>query len=134
MAPSTASGHLTLLVEGGLLTQVRQGRHVTFGSPTPRGPAPRRLRRSCRSDGAGRAPADVAITDALLRTGLLQEATGFALTDAGLAWFADTLGGLTCSASTWPAPADHRVRSNPLARGRRVVGSPACGNGPRCFR
>ncbi|MEU5027489.1 ArsR/SmtB family transcription factor [Streptomyces milbemycinicus] len=112
VAPSTASEHLSRLVEGGLLAQERQGRHryVRLAGPqiaqliedlsghVAPPPAPRTLRavsagaamaraRTCYDHLAGRL--GTAITDAMLERGLLQGATGFSLTDAGLAWFRD---------------------------------------------
>jgi DNA-binding transcriptional ArsR family regulator len=120
VAPSTASAHLTLLVDGGLLTQVRQGRHRYIRLADPivaqlledlaghaerRGDQPpaRTLRAATRANAMARARTcydhlagalGVAITDAFVRGGLLQQETGFALTDAGLAWFARHVGGL----------------------------------------
>jgi len=110
----TVSAHLDKLVAGDLLAQVRQGRHryvrlagpqvaqlvedlsVHAGPP----PAPRSLRaasagaamaraRTCYDHLAG--ALGVAVTDALLERGLLQQSTGFSVTDAGLEWF-DALG------------------------------------------
>ncbi|MGX1129499.1 DNA-binding transcriptional ArsR family regulator [Streptomyces glaucescens] len=114
VAPSTLSEHLGKLVAGGLLAEERQGRHryvrladarvaqlledlaaqVTPGAPD----RPRSLReagagsamargRTCYDHLAGRL--GIAVTDALGALGLLRRDTGFALTDAGLAWFAD---------------------------------------------
>jgi DNA-binding transcriptional ArsR family regulator len=108
----TVSAHLDKLVAGGLLTEVRQGRHryvriaghhaaqlvedlsAHAGPP----PAPRGLRaasagaamaraRTCYDHLAG--ALGVSVTDALLARGLLQQSTGFSVTDAGLAWFAE---------------------------------------------
>jgi DNA-binding transcriptional ArsR family regulator len=120
VAPSTASAHLTLLVDGGLLRQTRQGRHryVQLADPAVaqliedlaghaewpgNQPLARTLRaatqakaiaraRTCYDHLAGRL--GVAITDALVLAGLLQEEGGVALSDAGLAWFDRHLGGL----------------------------------------
>ena len=119
VAPSTASAHLTLLVERGLLAQERQGRHRYVRLATPAvasliedlaahadvvpAPAPRSLRaatqaraiaraRTCYDHLAGRL--GVAVTDAMLDAGLLQQATGFALTEAGLGWLTDLVGEL----------------------------------------
>ncbi len=114
VAPATASGHLDKLVGGGLLTEERQGRHryvrladsasaqlveelAAHAGPPP---APRSLRgssantamaraRTCYDHLAGRL--GVVITDALLERGLLQQDTGFAVTEDGLRWF-DALG------------------------------------------
>jgi DNA-binding transcriptional ArsR family regulator len=108
----TVSAHLDKLVTGGLLTEVREGRHryvriaghhaaqlvedlsAHAGPP----PAPRGLRaasagaamaraRTCYDHLAG--ALGVSVTDALLARGLLQQSTGFSVTDAGLAWFAE---------------------------------------------
>ncbi|MFI9723268.1 ArsR/SmtB family transcription factor [Streptomyces sp. NPDC052396] len=112
VAPSTASGHLARLTAGGLLVQERQGRHryvrladpgtaqliedlAAYAGPSPA--APRGLRavsagaamaraRTCYDHLAGRL--GVLVTDAMDRLGLLQRSTGFALTEAGLAWYA----------------------------------------------
>lgn len=115
VAASTATAHLSMLVEGGLLTEERQGRHryvrlagphaarlleqLVAYSPDPF-PAPRTLRahntnralmfaRTCYDHLAGRL--GVAVTDALTAKGLLRQDTGFALTDEGKAWFATAL-------------------------------------------
>ncbi|AXK34955.1 ArsR family transcriptional regulator [Streptomyces armeniacus] len=110
VAAPTASGHLDRLVAGGLLEEVRQGRHRYVRLADPQlaqliedmaahagpPPAPRGLRHASASAAMTRARTcydhlagglGVGVTDALLRRGLLQESTGFALTDAGLAWF-----------------------------------------------
>ncbi|MFF8728430.1 ArsR/SmtB family transcription factor [Streptomyces sp. NPDC015171] len=112
VAASTLSEHLDRLVAGGLLAQERQGRHRYVrlaGARTaqlvedlaaqvpaaPRQPG-RTLRessarsamargRTCYDHLAGRL--GIAVTDALTERGLLRQDTGFALTDAGLAWF-----------------------------------------------
>ncbi|MET7734113.1 winged helix-turn-helix domain-containing protein [Streptomyces sp. NPDC005402] len=114
VAPSTLSEHLGKLVAGGLLTEERQGRHryvrvadarvahlvedlAAQVSPDPdSSPRPRSLRessagsamargRTCYDHFAGRL--GIALTDALTSRRLLLQDTGFALTDAGLAWF-----------------------------------------------
>ncbi|TQM04252.1 ArsR/SmtB family transcription factor [Pseudonocardia kunmingensis] len=116
VAPSTASEHLGRLVAGGLLVERRQGRHryVQLASPqvaqlvedmaahaNPGQEAPVGLRavtaaaalaqaRTCYDHLAGRL--GVAITDALGARGLLDRGGGFALTAAGLDWFAAELG------------------------------------------
>lgn len=118
VAPSTASAHLTLLVDGGLLVQERQGRHRYLRLADPvvahliedlaahadvAAPPPRTLRaatqaravaraRTCYDHLAGRL--GVAVTDAMLDAGLLQQATGFALTEAGLSWLTGLVGEL----------------------------------------
>ncbi|MEV5887600.1 winged helix-turn-helix domain-containing protein [Streptomyces sp. NPDC052020] len=113
VAASTLSEHLGKLVAGGLLAEERQGRHryVRLAGPrvaqlvedlaaqvAPESAArpPRTLRassagsamargRTCYDHLAGRL--GIALTDALTARGLLRQDTGFALTDAGLAWF-----------------------------------------------
>lgn len=118
VAASTASEHLGKLVGGGLLTEERQGRHryVRLADPAAhlvedlagrvaqpaggRGDLPRSLRaagassamargRTCYDHLAGRVA--VVIADAMTARGLLAQDAGFALTEAGLGWFA-TLG------------------------------------------
>ncbi|MEV5439156.1 winged helix-turn-helix domain-containing protein [Streptomyces sp. NPDC052682] len=113
VAASTLSEHLDKLVAGGVLAEERQGRHryvrlagagvaqlvedlaARVGPETAAGP--RSLReasagsalargRTCYDHLAGRL--GIAVTDALTDRGLLVRDTGFALTDAGLAWFA----------------------------------------------
>ncbi|NYH55342.1 DNA-binding transcriptional ArsR family regulator [Nocardiopsis arvandica] len=112
---STASDHLSRLVGGGLLAQERQGRHryvrladtkaahlvetlAAQAGPAPAGERPRSLRttsadralaraRTCYDHLAGRL--GCAVTEAMTHRGLLRQDTGFALTDAGLAWFAE---------------------------------------------
>ncbi|MFI9344299.1 ArsR/SmtB family transcription factor [Streptomyces sp. NPDC052773] len=113
VAPSTLSEHLGKLVAGGLLAEERQGRHryvrladarvaqllEDLAAQVPPGTAgrPRGLReagagsamargRTCYDHLAGRL--GIAVTDAFGALGLLRRDTGFALTDAGLAWFA----------------------------------------------
>ncbi|MFB9737048.1 MULTISPECIES: helix-turn-helix transcriptional regulator [unclassified Streptomyces] len=112
VAASTISEHLGRLVAGGLLTEERQGRHRYVrladariaqlvedlaAQVAPQAPArPRSLRevsagsamargRTCYDHLAGRL--GIAVTDALTDRGLLRQDTGFALTDAGVAWF-----------------------------------------------
>ncbi|GAB2605960.1 winged helix-turn-helix domain-containing protein [Streptomyces capparidis] len=111
VSPSTASEHLTRLVAGGLLAEERQGRHRYLrladdrvaqlvedlaAHAAPAAVPPRGLRqvsadaamaraRTCYDHLAGRL--GVAVTDALLRRGLIQQDTGFAVTAAGLDWF-----------------------------------------------
>jgi DNA-binding transcriptional ArsR family regulator len=117
VAASTVSEHLGKLVAGGLLTQERQGRHryvrladarvahlvedlAAQVAPDPDAvPRPRTLRessagsamargRTCYDHLAGRL--GIAVTDALTARQLLRQDTGFALTDAGVAWFEAT--------------------------------------------
>ncbi|MFF4589393.1 ArsR/SmtB family transcription factor [Streptomyces sp. NPDC001388] len=116
VAPSTLSEHLGKLVAGGLLAGERQGRHryvrladarvaqlvEDLAAQVAPDPAvrPRTLRaasagsamargRTCYDHLAGRL--GIAVTDALTARGLLRThetgEAGFALTDAGLAWF-----------------------------------------------
>jgi DNA-binding transcriptional ArsR family regulator len=111
IAPSTASAHVTLLVDGGVLADERQGRHryVRLADPamaslieelaahaarlsTPARPSGLReatqakaiaRARTCYDHLAGRL--GVAITDALLERRLVTD-KGFGFTDAGLDW------------------------------------------------
>ncbi|MFI1724271.1 ArsR/SmtB family transcription factor [Streptomyces sp. NPDC020489] len=112
VAASTLSEHLGKLVSGGLLTEERQGRHryvrladvraaqlvEELASHLAPGSAvrPRTLRessagsamargRTCYDHLAGRL--GTAVTDAMTSRELLRQDTGFALTEAGLAWF-----------------------------------------------
>ncbi|MFH8367144.1 ArsR/SmtB family transcription factor [Streptomyces sp. NPDC018031] len=112
IAPSTASEHLSRLVDGGLLAEERQGRHRYLRLAGPHiaqliedlsahaapAPPPRSLRaagasgamaraRTCYDHLAGRLATE--ITSALFARGLLQQETGFALTDAGMGWFGE---------------------------------------------
>ncbi|MDI1465382.1 helix-turn-helix domain-containing protein [Catellatospora sp. KI3] len=132
VAPSTATGHLHRLIDGGLLAERRQGRHryVQLADPTvahliedlsarfgPR-PAPARglreatagaaLRRgrTCYDHLAGRL--GVGLTDAMTAAGLLDQANGFALTATGLAWLTDELE---------LSPDELRSGRRPVARG-----------------
>lgn len=112
VTPATASSHLTRLSEGGLLREYRTGRHryLRLAGPqqaqlvedllayAPPPPPPRTLRAASTSAAMARARTcydhlagqlGVAVTEGLLRHGLLQESTGFAVTEPGLAWFAD---------------------------------------------
>ncbi|MYT72206.1 MULTISPECIES: helix-turn-helix domain-containing protein [unclassified Streptomyces] len=113
VAASTATGHLNLLVEGGLLAQERQGRHryvrladadtaeliEKLASMAPRRtdpprslPAVNRGRalaraRTCYDHLAG--ALGVAITDAMTERGLLDWARGLTLTADGSAWLTE---------------------------------------------
>ncbi|MET9343853.1 winged helix-turn-helix domain-containing protein [Nonomuraea sp. NPDC003804] len=128
VAPSTASEHLSKMVQGGLLAEERQGRHryvrladaataqlvedlAARVSPAASGPAPATLRaasasaamaraRTCYDHLAGRL--GVAVTDALLSRGLLEP--GFSLSPSGADWFAGL--GIALEAS----------RTRPMAR------------------
>jgi DNA-binding transcriptional ArsR family regulator len=112
VAAPTATGHLNLLVAGGLLTQERQGRHryVRLASAEvaalienlaamapPRHEAPRSLTVASRHQALARARTcydhlagelGVQITQAMTRRGLLELDRGLALTDEGARWFA----------------------------------------------
>ncbi|WP_030911258.1 ArsR/SmtB family transcription factor [Streptosporangium amethystogenes] len=121
VAASTASEHLSRLIGGGLLAEERQGRHryvrlagpdvaqliedlaahAHTGAGMGAGARPTTLRaasatralaagRTCYDHLAGRL--GVTITDALLARRLLHQDAGFALSDAGLSWFATELG------------------------------------------
>ncbi|MDH6448794.1 MULTISPECIES: winged helix-turn-helix domain-containing protein [unclassified Streptomyces] len=112
VAASTLSEHLDKLVAGGLLTQERQGRHRYVRLADARvahlvedlaaqvSPNTVQHLRNLRESSAGSAMArgrtcydhlagrlGIAVTDALTSRRLLRQDTGFALTDAGLAWF-----------------------------------------------
>ncbi|MFE2292737.1 helix-turn-helix domain-containing protein [Streptomyces sp. NPDC059452] len=113
VAASTATGHLNLLVNGGLLTEERQGRHryVRLADPETAelienlaSMAPRRLAppRSLPAVNRGRALArartcydhlagtlGVAITTAMTDRGLLDWEQGLTLTGNGTAWLAE---------------------------------------------
>lgn len=115
VAASTLSEHLGRLVAGGLLTEERQGRHRYVRLADPRvahlledlasqiSPEQARRPSGLRESSAGSAMArgrtcydhlagrlGITITDALTERRLLRQDTGFALTDAGLEWFATT--------------------------------------------
>jgi DNA-binding transcriptional ArsR family regulator len=101
VAPSTASAHLTLLVAGGILADEHRGRHryMKLASAGIAGliedlvahidiAAPREAMtrgRTCYDHLAGQL--GVAITDAMLRQGLIKD-SGFALTKPGIDWLA----------------------------------------------
>ncbi|MFF4488529.1 ArsR/SmtB family transcription factor [Streptomyces sp. NPDC001544] len=112
VAASTVSEHLGKLVAGGLLFEERQGRHRYVRLADARvaqlvedltaqvTPAAARRPRTLRESSAGSAMArgrtcydhlagrlGITVTDALTERGLLRQDMGFALTDAGLAWF-----------------------------------------------
>jgi DNA-binding transcriptional ArsR family regulator len=116
VAPSTATEHLNRLVDGGLLTERRQGRHryvqisdpdiaellETLSSHFAPIPEPQRTLRGVNATAAlarGRTCYDhlagllgVSVTDAMTGLGLLDQSSGFALTDDGLAWLTGPLG------------------------------------------
>jgi DNA-binding transcriptional ArsR family regulator len=130
VARSTASEHLDRLVEGGLLSERRQGRHRyveladagvaellegLMARLAPDGERPRTFRavaiadalaraRTCYDHLAGRL--GVAVTDAMTRKGLLELGDGVALTSAGADW----LGALGVDVP------ELRHRSRPLVR------------------
>lgn len=117
VAPSTASEHVSRLVDGAILADEHQGRHRyvrladagvaqlledlgTVAGPPPAA-ATRTLRgvrtaaaltraRTCYDHLAGRL--GVEITEAMTGAGLIDQGSGFALTPAGLDWLAGTLG------------------------------------------
>lgn len=115
VAPSTASEHLGKLVAGGFLAEERQGRHryvrladdrvarlveeLAAHAAPGSVPSPRNLRetsaahamargRTCYDHLAGRL--GITITRAMTTRGLLAQDSGFALTERGVAWFAET--------------------------------------------
>ncbi|WP_200302390.1 ArsR/SmtB family transcription factor [Streptomyces adelaidensis] len=111
---STASEQLTRLVEGGLLTEERQGRHryVRLAGPeaaaliealasyAPDATRPRNLSHSVRLSAEARARTcydhlagrlGVALADAMLGRSLVADDAGLAVTPAGRIWLADTL-------------------------------------------
>jgi DNA-binding transcriptional ArsR family regulator len=111
VAAPTATGHLNLLVDGGLLTEERQGRHryVRLASTEvatlienlvalapPRQVAPRTLTAATRDRALARARTcydhlagtlGVQIAEAMKSRGLLDLDRGLALTDDGVNWF-----------------------------------------------
>jgi DNA-binding transcriptional ArsR family regulator len=115
IAAPTASEHLTHLVEAGLLTEERQGRHryvrlagpevarliedlaVAAGQPAPtrslravRAAQDLAVARTCYDHLAG--TLGVWLFDAMVGGGLLSTADGLALTTAGRSWFIDLSG------------------------------------------
>ena len=131
VSASTATAHLNRLVERGLLAEHRQGRHrylrlaepgtaqlledlVAAAGPVTGSPQGMRAvttstalarARTCYDHLAGRL--GVAITDAMTRSGLLDQTGGVALTDAGRAWLSGPLG---------VDPAALRTTRRPLVR------------------
>ncbi|MFF8969222.1 ArsR/SmtB family transcription factor [Streptomyces sp. NPDC014995] len=114
VAASTLSEHLGKLVAGGVLAEERQGRHryvrladagvaqLVEDLAAQVAPGDVRRPRNLRASSAGSAMArgrtcydhlagrlGITVTDALTARGLLVQDTGFALTDAGVRWFAD---------------------------------------------
>jgi DNA-binding transcriptional ArsR family regulator len=129
VAASTATGHLNLLVAGGLLAEERQGRHryvrlanaetaelienLAAMAP-PRAAQPVSLAAASRREALARARTcydhlagalGVMITEAMTRQGLLDWEQGLALTTDGARWFAAL--GVTLP----PATRRPRVRS-----------------------
>ncbi|MDH2392718.1 winged helix-turn-helix domain-containing protein [Streptomyces sp. HNM0663] len=113
--PSTASEQLSRLIEGGVLTEERQGRHryVRLAGPeaaalvealasyAPDTPRPQNLRESVRLSAEARARTcydhlagqlGVTLADAMIARGLVSADSGLAVTAAGRAWLADALG------------------------------------------
>ncbi len=115
--PSTASEQLSRLIEGGVLTQERQGRHryvrlagpeaaalveaLAAYAPEVDRPRPRNLRESVRRGAEARARTcydhlagrlGVTLADAMVTRGLVATDSGVAVTAAGRAWLADALG------------------------------------------
>ncbi|WP_020574896.1 ArsR/SmtB family transcription factor [Actinopolymorpha alba] len=112
VSQSTASEHLSRLTAGGLLTEVRQGRHryVRLAGPavadlledlasfSPSTPSPQTLRESTRMSAEARARTcydhlaghlGVVVSDALLNLGLVVDRNGLSVSERGLEWFAD---------------------------------------------
>jgi DNA-binding transcriptional ArsR family regulator len=130
VARSTASEHLDRLVEGGLLSERRQGRHryVELAGPgvaelleglmerlAPGSERPSTFRAVATADAMARARTcydhlagrlGVAVTDAMTRKGLLDQGDGIALTGDGAEW----LGALGVDV------ADLRSRTRPVVR------------------
>jgi DNA-binding transcriptional ArsR family regulator len=117
VAVPTASEHVSRLTAGGLLAEERQGRHryVRLAGPdvatliedlaafpeagTAVRAGPRTLRESSRHAAEARARTcydhlaghlGVAVADALVARGLVTDAGGLAVTEAGRAWLAET--------------------------------------------
>jgi DNA-binding transcriptional ArsR family regulator len=112
VARSTASEHLDRLLAGGLVVERRQGRHRyvelagagvaelledLMAQLEPCQERPRSFRAVATADALARARTcydhlagrlGVAVTDAMTRKGLLDQANGLALTDAGGDWLA----------------------------------------------
>ncbi len=110
LARSTASEHLDRLVAGGLLVERRQGRHRyveladagvaelledLMAHLAPCQERPRTFRAVATADALARARTcydhlagrlGVAVTDAMARKGLLDQDSGFSLTDTGAGW------------------------------------------------
>lgn len=113
VSPSTASEHLSRLIAGGLLSEVRQGRHryvrlanpaaaaliedlASYSSPPPV-PPPKNLRESVQMSAEARARTcydhlagnlGVAISGALMDRGCVSNNLGLAVTEVGMRWLA----------------------------------------------
>ncbi len=122
IAPSTASEHIARLADGGLLAAAHQGRHryvrlagqrtaqiiedlLGYASESGPGPVPEVQRRSLREVTKAQALArartcydhlagrlGVRITEAMTEAGLLDQASGLALTEDGRRWLLVQLG------------------------------------------
>ncbi|MFI2073773.1 ArsR/SmtB family transcription factor [Streptomyces triculaminicus] len=116
--PSTASEQLSRLIEGGLLTEERQGRHryvrlagpeaadliealASYATHASNTQPPQNLRESVRLSAEARARTcydhlagrlGVALSDAMIARGLVAAEDGLAVTPDGRTWLADTLG------------------------------------------
>lgn len=113
--PSTASEQLSRLIDGGVLTEERQGRHryVRLAGPeaaalvealasyAPDTPRPQNLRETARLSAEARARTcydhlagqlGVVLADAMVARGLVADDSGLAVTAAGRTWLADALG------------------------------------------
>jgi DNA-binding transcriptional ArsR family regulator len=121
----TASSHLNELVDAGLLTELRQGRHrylrlasadlaeliehiatmagrpaATTSLRTVGGAADLARARTCYDHLAGQL--GVQLFDAMVATGLLCEASGLTVTAAGRSWFAELAGPEALSSASRP--------------------------------
>lgn len=129
VAASTASEHLHQLVAAGLLVEERQGRHrylrlagpeiahliedlTAHADPPARPVGSLRVVTASAALARGRTCYDhlagclgVSVTEALTRSGLLEQEAGFALTSSGMSWLCGLLG----------------VAPGELTRGRRPV-------------
>ncbi|GHI40567.1 ArsR/SmtB family transcription factor [Streptomyces violascens] len=113
--PSTASEQLSRLVEGGLLSEERQGRHryvrlagpeaavliETLAAYAPAAPRPRNLRQSVRVSAEARARTcydhlagqlGVALADAMISRSLVADDSGLSVTPKGRTWLTNALG------------------------------------------
>ncbi|MGW1870671.1 ArsR/SmtB family transcription factor [Streptomyces mauvecolor] len=113
--PSTASEQLSRLIEGGLLSEERQGRHryvrlagpeaavliETLAAFAPDAASPRNLRQSVQLSAEARARTcydhlagqlGVALADAMISRSLVVDDSGLAVTPTGRTWLANALG------------------------------------------